>query len=100
MPNSRYYIVTGARDQIVPTRYAIATAAILRDAGLAVTLYSQPDGTHVLYSLRSVLSKAWNDMTRGVVRSPIGLMSGEGLAEAVRFSPPSYIRYEEMSQHE
>ena len=81
MRDTRFYILTGARDQIVPTSYPIATAIYLRDAGLPITFYSQLDGTHELYSLRQILSQAWHDMERGVVRSPVGLTGASNLPE-------------------
>ena len=61
----------------------MATAIFLRDAGLKVTFYSQLDGTHSLYSLRPILSNAWDEMERGVVRSPEGLTGAPNLPEAV-----------------
>jgi S-formylglutathione hydrolase FrmB len=73
MRSARFYLLTGARDDNVPTSYSTATAIFLREAGLAVTFYSEPDGTHALSSLRSILSRAWTDMERGVVRLPVGL---------------------------
>jgi predicted peptidase len=78
----RFYILTGAHDDNVPTAYPTATAISLRDAGLAVTFYSQPDGTHSLYSLLPILSQAWAEMERGVVRSPEGLTGAANLPEA------------------
>lgn len=83
LSRARFYILTGAGDDNVPTAYPTATAIFLRDAGLAVTFYSQPDGTHSLYSLRPILSQAWDEMERGVVRSPRGLTGPPNLPEAV-----------------
>ena len=80
--NARFYILTGARDDNVPTLYPTATAIFLRDAGLPVTFYSQPDGTHSLYSLRSIISQAWTDMEGSIVRSPAGLTGAPNLPEA------------------
>ncbi len=82
MRHARFYVLTGARDGIVPTAYSTATAIFLRDSGLAVTFYSEPDGTHALSSLRSVLSRAWTDMERGVVRLPVGLSGAPDLPSA------------------
>ncbi|HEY6327037.1 MAG TPA: alpha/beta hydrolase-fold protein [Candidatus Cybelea sp.] len=82
LQHARCYVLTGARDSIVPTAYPTATAIFLRDAGLAVTFYSDPDGTHSLYSLRSILSSAWTDMERGVVRLPVGLSGAADLPSA------------------
>ncbi len=81
MQNTRFYIVTGARDDNVPTAFATSTAIFLRDAGLAVTYYSQPDGTHALYSLQPIFSEAWREMERGIVRTPAGLTGGANLPE-------------------
>ena len=83
MPRARFYVLTGAQDPIVSTKFAIDTAVFLRDSGLAVTFYSQSDGTHSLYSLRSILTQAWLDMERGVVRRPVGLTGNGSLPEAV-----------------
>ncbi len=82
MQHTRFYVLTGARDGNVPTAYATATAIFLRDGGLAVTFYSDPDGTHSLYSLRSILSSAWTDMERGFVRLPVGLSGAADLPSA------------------
>ena len=73
LSNARFYILTGARDATVKTDWPTATAIYLRDAGLAVSFYSQPNGTHSLYTLRTILSQAWRDMVAGTVRSPQGL---------------------------
>jgi len=83
MASARFYILTGFRDDIVPTAYPTATAIYLRDAGLAVAFYSQPDGTHALRSLAPILAQAWNDMERGIVRNPSGLTGAPNLPEAV-----------------
>ena len=84
MRGTRFYVLTGARDEIVPTLFPTLTAIFLRDAGIPVTFYSQADGTHLLYSLHSILSQAWSDMESGVVRSPEGLgAGGQGLPEAM-----------------
>jgi S-formylglutathione hydrolase FrmB len=83
LSRTRFYVLTGAGDDNVPTAYPTATAIFLRDAGLAVTFYSQPDGTHSLYTLRPILSKAWDEMERGIVRSPVGLTGAPNLPEEV-----------------
>ncbi|MGB8909089.1 MAG: alpha/beta hydrolase-fold protein [Candidatus Cybelea sp.] len=83
LSRTRFYILTGARDDNVPTAYPTATAIFLRDAGLAVTFYSQPGGTHSLYSLRPILSQAWDEMERGIVRSPEGLTGPPNLPEEI-----------------
>ncbi len=83
LARTKFYIVTGARDDNVPTQYPTQTAVFLRNEGLAVTYYSQPDGTHYLISLRGILAQAWGDMTRGVVGLPINLAGDGALPEAV-----------------
>jgi predicted esterase len=82
LSHARFYVLTGTRDDNVPTAWPTATAIFLRDAGLAVTFYSEPEGSHALYSLRSILAQAWRDMERGVVRSPAGLTGAANLPEA------------------
>jgi len=82
MRSARFYLLTGARDDNVPTSYSTATAIFLREAGLAVTFYSEPDGTHALSSLRSIFARAWLDMERGVVRLPVGLSGSADLPSA------------------
>jgi predicted esterase len=72
MHNTRFYVITGDRDAIVAPTNSIATAKLLRNAGLAISFYEQTDGTHSLYSLRTVVQRAWSDMLRGVVRPPLG----------------------------
>ncbi len=83
MSSAKFYVLTGARDDNVPTQFAESTATFLHDAGIAVTFYSQPDGTHALSSLQPILTRAWSDMERGVVRPPINLPGGATLPEAV-----------------
>jgi dienelactone hydrolase len=83
MQHARFYVLTGARDDNVPTAWPTATAIFLRDNGLPVTFYSEPDGTHALYSLRSILSRAWADMEGDDVRSPVGLSGAANLPSAV-----------------
>lgn len=83
MRSTKFYVLTGAQDDIVRTLFPTLTAIFLRDAGIPVTFYSQSDGTHLLYSLRSILSQAWKDMEAGVVRYPEGLdAGGQGLPES------------------
>jgi dienelactone hydrolase len=84
--NVRYYIVTGSRDDNVPTLWPTTTAIFLRDVGRPVSFYSQMDGTHALFTLQPALTQAWNDMQRGVVRSPSGLTGAPNLPEAIPVS--------------
>jgi pimeloyl-ACP methyl ester carboxylesterase len=79
MRGIRVYVVTGALDSIVPTQWPQLTASYLRDSGLRVSFYSQPDGTHDLRSLKTAFPSAWDDMENGVVRRDWDLPSGGGL---------------------
>lgn len=63
------YVVTGARDIVVPPVYPRQTAAILSGMGVPVSFYEEPTGEHWPATLVSALSQAWNDMQTGVVRS-------------------------------
>ncbi|HEX4013319.1 MAG TPA: alpha/beta hydrolase-fold protein [Candidatus Cybelea sp.] len=83
MPRARFYILTGAHDSIVPTGFAIDTAVFLRDYGVAVTFYSQPDGTHSLFTLRPILEQAWLDMDRAVIHPPASLDGSGSLPEGL-----------------
>lgn len=81
IPSTRVYVVTGARDETVPTRYSIDTAIFLRDSNVPVSFYSQPDGTHELVTLQPAVERAWNDMNRGTVRAPVGLTGSPDLPQ-------------------
>ncbi|MGB8519962.1 MAG: alpha/beta fold hydrolase [Candidatus Tumulicola sp.] len=70
LPNTPFYILTGVRDESIPTQYPAATAVFLRNSGVPVTFYSDPNATHRLYTLRTILAQAWSDMENGVVRTP------------------------------
>jgi predicted esterase len=70
LSSTPFYILTGARDEAIPTQYPAATAVFLRNSGVPVTFYSDPNATHRLYSLRTILTQAWSDMENGIVRTP------------------------------
>jgi phospholipase/carboxylesterase len=70
MSQTPVYVLTGALDDVVPTQYPTATAIYLRDKRVPVTLYTQPNGTHRLISLLPILTRAWDDMAQGIVRTP------------------------------
>ncbi len=76
LPRTPFYVLTGARDQSIPTQYPTATAVYLRDMGLPVTFYSEPEGTHRLFTLLPILKQAWSDMLAGIVRTPAELGQG------------------------
>lgn len=87
--NVRYYILTGKRDDNVPTLWPTSTAIFLREAGRAVAFYSQADGTHSMTTLQPIVVQAWSDMVRGVVRSPSGLTGPPNLPEATQSAGPA-----------
>ena len=89
MGNIRFYIVTGAQDHVVPTLWPTVTATYLRDAGLRVSFYSQPDGTHDLRTLHAALPLAWEDMERGVLRMPWLLPGSVSLPVALPSARPN-----------
>jgi acetyl esterase/lipase len=70
MPRTPFYVLTGSADDSIPTQYPTATAAFLRSAGLDVSFYSLPSGTHRLITLLPILTQAWDDMLHGIVRAP------------------------------
>jgi pimeloyl-ACP methyl ester carboxylesterase len=70
MPQTPVYMLTGALDDNVPTAYPTSTAIYLRNSGVPVTFYSQPNGTHRLVTLLPILRQAWDDMAQGIVRTP------------------------------
>lgn len=72
MSRTPFYVLTGTNDDSIPTQYPTATAGFLRSAGMDVSFYSLPGGTHRLITLLPIFTQAWNDMLHGVVRaSPI-----------------------------
>ncbi|MGA8534174.1 MAG: alpha/beta fold hydrolase [Candidatus Tumulicola sp.] len=73
MGSTPFYILTGSRDESIPTQYPTTTAVFLRNAGVPVTFYSDPNATHRLFTLRTILEQAWTDMEAGVVRTPWSL---------------------------
>lgn len=62
------YVVTGANDGEVPTRFGEQTAAYLASAGLPVSFYEESKGTHFIRSLTPSLQRAWDDMHAALVR--------------------------------
>jgi predicted esterase len=62
------YVVTGARDESIPTKYGEQTAAYLASLGLPVSFYEEPGGTHFMRSLTPSLQRAWGDMHAAMVR--------------------------------
>nr|MDP9104888.1 hypothetical protein [Candidatus Eremiobacteraeota bacterium] len=62
------YVVTGAHDESIPTKYGEQTAAYLASLGLPVSFYEEPQGTHFMRSLTPSLQRAWDDMHGALVR--------------------------------
>jgi dienelactone hydrolase len=88
LPNTPFYILTGSRDDSIPTQYPTTTAVFLRNAGIPVTFYSDPKATHRLFTLRTILEQAWGDMEAGVVRTPWKLTASGPLMGA----PPNTLK--------
>lgn len=70
MARTPFYILTGSSDQSIPTQYPRATAYYLRAAGIDVSFYSHPGGSHRLVTLLPILAQAWSDMLHEIVRAP------------------------------
>ena len=64
----RLYVVTGAHDASIPTKYGEQTAGYLAGLGLPVSFYEEGTGTHALRTLTPSLQRAWDDMHAGVTR--------------------------------
>jgi poly(3-hydroxybutyrate) depolymerase len=64
----RLYVVTGAHDASIPTKYGEQTAGYLAGLGLPVSFYEERTGTHALRTLTPSLARAWDDMHAGVTR--------------------------------
>src|SRR5579871_6322202 len=90
MPRTPFYVLTGSADDSIPTQYPAATAGFLQSAGLEVSFYSLPGGTHRLITLLPILTQAWNDMLHGVVRAPpksFGALQLPGAVPAMSLKP-------------
>jgi predicted esterase len=88
LPNTPFYILTGSRDDSIPTQYPTTTAVFLRNSGIPVTFYSDPNATHRLVTLRTILGQAWDDMEAGIVRTPWSLTATGPLLSA----PPNLFK--------
>ena len=62
------YVVTGAHDESIPTKYGEQTAAYLASLGLPVSFYEEANGTHFMRTLTPSLQRAWDDMHAALVR--------------------------------
>jgi S-formylglutathione hydrolase FrmB len=74
-----FYVLTGSDDDSIPTQYPTATAVYLNASGIPVSFYSQPHGTHRIVTLLPIFTQAWDDMHRGIVRSPPPALGGMAL---------------------
>lgn len=83
MPRTPFYVLTGSADDSIPTQYPTATAGFLRSAGLDVSFYSLPGGTHRLITLLPILTQAWDDMLHGIVRAPAQSFANMKLPAAI-----------------
>jgi predicted esterase len=77
-PDMPVYVVTGAHDTSIPSKYGEQTASFLASIGLPVTFYEEARGEHMLRTLVPALTQAWNDMHAGVVR-PETIPKGSGM---------------------
>ena len=82
------YVVTGVHDDSIPSVYGEQTARYLAAAGLPVSFYAEPNGTHALRTLVPALERAWVDMHGGKER-PGSIPRGGGgpLLQAAPASP-------------
>jgi len=69
MRNTPFYVLTGSRDESIPTQYPTITASYLSQQGMPVSFYSLPNGIHRLITLLPILTQAWADMVHDVVRT-------------------------------
>jgi predicted esterase len=69
MRGTPFYVLTGLKDESIPTQYPTITASYLSQQGVAVSFYSLPGGIHRLVSLMPILTVAWSDMLHNIVRS-------------------------------
>jgi hypothetical protein len=65
----RLYVITGAHDEEVPTRFGEQTAGFLASIGLPVSFYEEPQGSHAMRTLVPSLVRAWDDMHAGLTRA-------------------------------
>jgi predicted esterase len=72
------YVVTGAHDTSIPSKYGEQTASFLASIGLPVTFYEEARGEHMLRTLVPALTQAWTDMLAGIVR-PETIPKGSGM---------------------
>jgi predicted esterase len=82
LSSKSFYVLTGAKDDSIPTQYPTATAIYLSASGLPVSFYSLSDGSHRMITLLPILAQAWEDMHHGIVRSPPPVLGNFGLPSA------------------
>ncbi len=80
--NTPIYVVTGSKDENIPTEYGELTAAYLSNAGVPVSFYEQEGGLHFLLTLMPSLTQAWHDMIAGTVRAASNLKRNSNLPSA------------------
>jgi S-formylglutathione hydrolase FrmB len=74
------YVVHGAHDESIPTKYGEQTASYLAGIGLPVSFYEEPQGSHALRTLWSSLERAWTDMHAGLTRPETVPVARNGFA--------------------
>ena len=70
MPSTPFYVLTGLKDESIPTQYPTVTASYLSQQGIPVSFYSLPDGIHRLISLLPILTPGL--VRHGARRRPVG----------------------------
>ncbi|MBV9700135.1 MAG: hypothetical protein JO078_08415 [Candidatus Eremiobacteraeota bacterium] len=84
-----FYILTGTKDDSIPTQFPATTAVYLAQAGVGVSFYSQPGGTHRLVTILPILNQAFHDMLSGIVRTPPAGFMATALPASI---PPMTMR--------
>jgi len=74
------YVVTGAHDESIPTKYGEQTAGFLAGLGLPVSFYEEPRGSHTLRTLWPSLERAWDDMHAALTRPETVPIARSGFA--------------------
>ena len=85
------YVVTGAHDESIPTKYGEQTAGYLASLGLPVSFYEEPRGSHTLRTLWPSLERAWDDMHAALTRpETVPVARGFGLPAG---GPPAVVQH-------
>ena len=86
------YVVTGAHDESIPTKYGEQTASYLASLGLGVSFYEEPRGSHTLRTLWPSLERAWDDMHAALTRPETVPIARAGFAVPAG-APPVAVQH-------